>query len=162
MHRQIAPLSSPPTPPASPSTQPTLYFTRLTEKAWAPIQLIHKSAGYDLRSAYEYTVIAYGRCLVLTDLQIKIPPGCYGRIAPRSGLAWLYGIDVGAGVIDENYTGNIGIVLFNHCGVDFHVKYGDRVAQLICEKIEYPLLVELKVNINREKRHDNGFGSTGI
>lgn len=42
-------------------------------------------------------------------------------------------------------------MLFNHCGVDFHVKYGDRVAQLICEKIEYPLLVELKVNINREK-----------
>ena len=48
-----------------------------------------------------------------TDIQIALPSGCYGRVAPRSGLAAKHFIDVGAGVIDEDYRGNVGVVLFN-------------------------------------------------
>ena len=71
-------------------------------------------------------------------IQIKVPRGTYGRVAPRSGLAWKNHIDIGAGVVDEDYRGNVGVVMFNHSDSEFIVKAGDRVAQLVCEKIEYP------------------------
>jgi deoxyuridine 5''-triphosphate nucleotidohydrolase (dut) len=86
--------------------------------------------------------------------------GCYGRIAPRSGLAWKNHIDVGAGVIDEDYRGNVGVVLFNHSDQDFKVNKGDRIAQLICQRIEYPVLQEV-TNLNNTERGAGGFGSTG-
>lgn len=57
--------------------------------------------------------------LVKTDLSIAIPEGYYGRIAPRSSLAWKNHIDVGAGVIDEDYRGPLGVVLFNHGDTEF-------------------------------------------
>ena len=63
-----------------------------------------------------------------------MPPGVYGRVAPRSGLAAKKHIDVGAGVIDADYRGNVGVVLFNHASEPFKVENGDRIAQLILEK----------------------------
>ncbi|KAK1353395.1 hypothetical protein POM88_052530 [Heracleum sosnowskyi] len=67
----------------------------------------------------------------LIDLRIAVPEGTYARIAPRSGLAWKHSIDVGAGVIDADYRGPVGVILFNYSDVDFEVKAGDRIAQLI-------------------------------
>lgn len=113
-------------------------------------------------SAYDYTVKSKGKELVKTDLQVMIPEGCYGRVAPRSGLAVKNFIDVGAGVVDSDYRGNVGVVLFNFSDMDFQVKKGDRVAQLICEKIEFPELIEEKENLTETGRGDGGFGSTGI
>ena len=94
-----------------------------------------------------------------TDIRIKLPTGTYGRIAPRSGLAIKFQIDIGAGVIDEDYRGNVGVILINHSDDDFPVKKGDRIAQLICEKIIYP---EIKVveQVDSTKRGNKGFGST--
>lgn len=63
-----------------------------------------------------------GKELVKTDIQIKVPFGTYGGVAPRSGLTWKNSIDVGAGVIDQVYRGNVIIILFNHSDVDFEVK----------------------------------------
>lgn len=99
-----------------------LKFVRLTDKAYAPIKASKHAAGYDLRryvllklvfrnsvlhflfnSAYEYVIEAHGKELIKTDLQIEVPEGTYGRVAPRSGLAWNHFIDVGAGVIDADY-----------------------------------------------------------
>ena len=71
-------------------------------------------------------------------VKVKVPHGTYGRVAPRSGLAWKNHIDIGAGVVDEDYRGNVGVVMFNHSSTEFVVKAGDRVAQLVCEKIAYP------------------------
>lgn len=102
-----------------------------------------------------------GKELVKTDLQVMIPDGCYGRVAPRSGLAVKNFIDVGAGVIDSDYRGNVGVVLFNFSEDDFIVKKGDRIAQLICEKIEYPELKE-ETDLESTERGAAGFGSTGI
>lgn len=65
-----------------------------------------------------------------------------------------------AGVIDEDYRGNVGVVIFNHSDNDFVIKKGDRIAQLICERIYYPELVEV-TNLSETKRADGGFGSTG-
>lgn len=62
---------------------------------------------------------ARGKAVVATDLAIAIPPKTYGRVAPRSGLAVKHFIDTGAGVIDEDYRGPVGVVLFNHGSQDF-------------------------------------------
>ena len=79
----------------------------------------------------------------------------------RSGLAAKSFIDVGAGVVDEDYRGPLGVVLFNHANADFEVKQGDRIAQLICEKIVYPELVEVE-DLDQTERGEGGFGSTGV
>ncbi|XP_068619732.1 deoxyuridine 5'-triphosphate nucleotidohydrolase [Battus philenor] len=142
------------------SDQVILKFTRLSEHAYPPVKGSEKAAGFDLKSAYDYTVPARGKELIKTDLQIELPHGCYGRVAPRSGLALKNFIDVGAGVIDEDYRGNVGVVIFNHSNEDFIVKKGDRIAQLICEKIYYPVLQEV-TSLTETKRSDGGFGSTG-
>lgn len=137
-----------------------LRFAKLSEHAFAPTRGSEKAAGFDLRSAYDYTVPARGKELVKTDIQIEVPDGCYGRVAPRSGLAVKNFIDVGAGVIDQDYRGNVGVVLFNHSEIPFEVKKGDRIAQLICERITYPEIVEVDTLTNTE-RGAGGFGSTG-
>lgn len=98
--------------------------------------------------------------MVKTDIQIEVPFGTYGRVAPRSGLAWKNFIDVGAGVIDQDYRGNVGVILFNHSDVDFDVKKGDRIAQLICESIVYPNVVQSE-SLTETTRGEGGFGSTG-
>ncbi|CAD7085909.1 unnamed protein product [Hermetia illucens] len=141
-------------------SQVCLRFARLSDKAHVPVKGSAKAAGFDLKSAYDYVIPAHGKEIVKTDIQVQLPEGCYGRVAPRSGLAAKNFIDVGAGVIDEDYRGNVGVVLFNHSDKDFEVKSGDRVAQLICERIFYPTLVEEK-SLDKTPRGEGGFGSTG-
>ncbi|KAM7354194.1 deoxyuridine triphosphatase [Cochliomyia hominivorax] len=138
-----------------------LRWAMLTEHAFEPVKGSERAAGFDLRSPYDVTVPSRGKAIVKTDLQIQVPNGSYGRVAPRSGLAVKNFIDVGAGVIDEDYRGNLGVVLFNHSEVDFEVKRGDRIAQLICERIFYPELEQVD-ELDDTKRGNAGFGSTGI
>ncbi|KAL9644371.1 hypothetical protein ABK040_005829 [Willaertia magna] len=133
---------------------------RLTEHAILPIRSSVKAAGYDLSSAYDYIVPKRGKILVKTDLAIAVPEGYYGRVAPRSGLALKHFIDVGAGVVDSDYRGNLGVVLFNHAEEDFEIKKGDRIAQLILEKITLPNILEVD-ELDETERGSGGFGSTG-
>ncbi|XP_047593017.1 deoxyuridine 5'-triphosphate nucleotidohydrolase, mitochondrial isoform X1 [Lutra lutra] len=155
------------TPATSPSKRPRpaedsmrLRFVRLSEHATAPTKGSARAAGYDLYSAYDYTLPPMEKALVKTDIQVALPSGCYGRVAPRSGLAAKHFIDVGAGVIDEDYRGNVGVVLFNFGKEKFEVKKGDRIAQLICERIFYPEIEEVQV-LDDTERGSGGFGSTG-
>lgn len=138
-----------------------LRFAKLTEHALEPVRGSAKAAGVDLRSAYDIVVPARGKAIVKTDLQVQVPEGSYGRVAPRSGLAVKNFIDVGAGVVDEDYRGNLGVVLFNHSEEEFEVKRGDRIAQFICERIFYPEL-ELVDKLEDTERGEAGFGSTGV
>jgi dUTP pyrophosphatase len=138
-----------------------LKFVKLSEKATTPTKGSKYSAGYDLYSSENKIIKSNSRDVVSTDLQISLPLGTYGRIAPRSGLAVKHFIHVGAGVIDEDYRGTIMVVLFNHSNVDFAVNIGDRVAQLICERIIQPELMEVS-KLDETDRNDKGFGSTGI
>ncbi|NWI74042.1 deoxyuridine 5'-triphosphate nucleotidohydrolase, mitochondrial isoform X1 [Catharus ustulatus] len=137
-----------------------LRFTKLSENAFAPSRGSARSAGYDLYSAYDCVIPPMEKAVVKTDIQIALPSGCYGRVAPRSGLAAKHFIDVGAGVIDEDYRGNVGVVLFNFGKETFEVKKGDRIAQLICERIYYPELEEVEA-LDDTERGEGGFGSTG-
>lgn len=138
-----------------------LLIKKLSEFATVPTRGSKFSAGCDLYAAYDYTIKARGKEMVKTDLQIALPPGCYGRVAPRSGLAWKHSIDVGAGVIDEDYRGPLNVILFNLGEDDFDIKKGDRIAQLICEKIEQAQIEEVS-DLNSTERGANGFGSTGV
>lgn len=140
----------------------SLLVSRLSEHAVLPVRGSNGAAGYDLASAVNAIVPARGMCMCATDLQLLLPEGTYGRIAPRSGLALKHSIDTGAGVIDPDYTGNVGVILFNHGYVAFQVTRGDRIAQLILEKIEIVDVEEVPNHrVQKTARGSNGFGSTG-
>eukprot|EP01007_Sphenomonas_quadrangularis_P000610 NODE_1458_length_867_cov_10.828851_g1205_i0.p1 GENE.NODE_1458_length_867_cov_10.828851_g1205_i0~~NODE_1458_length_867_cov_10.828851_g1205_i0.p1 ORF type:complete len:154 (-),score=13.46 NODE_1458_length_867_cov_10.828851_g1205_i0:337-798(-) len=133
---------------------------RLSKFAVMPKRGSDRAAGYDLSSAHDCVIPARGTAVVRTDLSIAIPPMTYARIAPRSGLAVKHSIDVGAGVVDEDYRGPLGIVLFNHGKEDFAVKTGDRIAQLVIERIMTPEPQEVD-ELPATLRGEAGFGSTG-
>lgn len=118
------------------------------------------SIGYDLSSSADVCVSANTRALVPTQIVIILPPGTYGRIAPRSGLALKHSIDVAAGVIDPGYTGEIAVVLVNHSQHDFFVKKHDRIAQLILEVAVVLPVVEI-TSVPLTERGGSGFGSSG-
>lgn len=140
---------------------PTLSVKKLSPNATIPIRGSPLAAGYDLTSAEDVTIEAGGKGIAKTDIAIMLPEGTYGRIAPRSGLAWKKHVDIGAGVIDADYRGNVGVVLFNHGKEDLVVTKGDRVAQLILEKHTIADVAEVD-ELDDTERGAGGFGSTGV
>ncbi len=139
-----------------------IQIKKLSDQAKIPTQGSKYAAGYDLYAAEEVLVNTMGRKLVKTNISISIPEGYYGRIAPRSGLAYKNGIDVLAGVIDSDYRGDIGVILFNSDhNLDFQVNVGDRIAQIIIEKchsVNWDTVENLEASVRSEK----GFGSSGV
>jgi dUTP pyrophosphatase len=133
----------------------------LSAAATVPTRGTPYAAGYDLSSAESCVVPARGRKLIKTDIAVAIPSGTYARVAPRSGLAFKHGIDVMAGVIDEDYRGAVGVILYNTSDEPFQISIGDRVAQLILEKIETPW-VHVVEELDETNRGEGGFGSTGV
>ena len=129
--------------------------------AIAPTKGSATAAGYDIYASQDCVIPAMGQGLVKTDISFTVPVGTYGRIAPRSGLAVKHGIQTGAGVVDRDYTGEVKIVLFNHSREDFKVAKGDRVAQLILEKIVEDAEVVIVESLEASARGAGGFGSTG-
>ncbi|KAF7301524.1 dUTPase domain-containing protein [Mycena indigotica] len=137
-----------------------LLIKRLSDKAKLPTRGSPLSAGYDLYSAEKKTIPARGKALVDTQISIAVPAGTYGRVAPRSGLASKFMIDTGAGVIDADYRGVVFVLLFNLSDKDFEVEEGDRIAQLIIERIYTPEILEVQ-DLDETLRGAGGFGSTG-
>lgn len=138
------------------------HFKLHSSLARLPERATNGSAGYDLYASEDKVIPARTRALVDTGLSMCIPSSCYGRIAPRSGLAAKFSIDVGAGVIDSDYRGLVKVLLINHGEMDYSVKVGDRIAQLIFEKIEHLIFVEAEELPVSEQRGEGGFGSTGF
>lgn len=138
-----------------------LFVKRLSPHAVLPVRADDGAAGYDLSSAENTVVPAHGKALISTGWAMKIADGYYGRIAPRSGLAWKNHIDIGAGVVDKTYRGCVGVVLFNHSATELKIGIKDRVAQLIITKIDNPEVVEVE-DLDVTVRGAGGFGSTGM
>uniref|UniRef100_A0A915BFB9 Deoxyuridine 5'-triphosphate nucleotidohydrolase n=1 Tax=Parascaris univalens TaxID=6257 RepID=A0A915BFB9_PARUN len=136
-------------------------FAKLSADACAPTYGSEWAAGADLYSACDCIVPAKGKLAVPTDIQVEIPVGYYGRVAPRSGLASKNFIDVGGGVIDADYRGNVKVLLFNFGDEAFEIRKGDRIAQLICERIGHCEFVETS-SLEDTVRGAGGFGSTGV
>lgn len=141
----------------------SLKVTKLIPHAIIPSRATNGAAGYDLYSADGYVLLPQHRVIVSTGIQVALPEGVYGRVAARSGLAVKHGLDVGAGVIDPDYTGELKVVLFNHDPKQtFVIRPGYRIAQLILERYETVDVEEVEGDMGiYTDRGVNGFGSTG-
>ncbi|GMK54204.1 hypothetical protein CspeluHIS016_0107900 [Cutaneotrichosporon spelunceum] len=149
-----------PSPSGMQNTTDQLLIKFLNEGATLPTRGSPLSAGHDLYAADGIIIPARGKALVSTGLAIAVPKGTYGRIAPRSGLASKHSIDVGAGVVDADYRGEVKVLLFNYGGDDFKVAKGDRVAQLILEHVHMAPVRQVD-DLEATLRGAGGFGSTG-
>jgi len=134
---------------------------RLTPSAVLPIRGSPDAAGFDLAASEPAIAPAGGKAIVKTGLSMAIPAGTYARVAPRSGLAAKKMINVGAGVVDYDYRGEVCVVIFNHGPEDFAISVGDRVAQLVLERVSMAGCVEVE-ELDITQRGAGGFGSTGI
>ena len=120
-----------------------LNVTKINPFATLPVRATSGSAGYDLFSTDSYVVLPGRRVVVSTGITVQLPPGTYGRIAPRSGLAVKHGLDTLAGVIDPDYTDEVRVVLVNtDMRIPFIIKPGYRIAQLILENYTDAEVVE--------------------
>lgn len=118
------------------------------------------AAGADLVAA-EAVVIGPGeRAAIGTGIHVELPPGHVGLVWPRSGLALKHGIDTLAGVIDSDYRGEVRVVLVNHGREPFAIAPGDRVAQLLVQRVERVSFVAA-ADLESTTRGTGGFGSTG-
>jgi len=135
---------------------------KLSENATIPTRGTGFAAGYDLYAAEDAVICCGSRKLVKTNISMEITPGYYGRIAPRSGLAYKNGIDVLAGVIDSDYRGDIGVILYNTDNdSEFNIKKGDRIAQIIFESCHTVTFI-MSDKLENTLREAKGFGSTGV
>ena len=139
---------------------PPLLCKLLSEHGRAPVRATSGAAGYDLFSAEDVVLPARSRRMVRTDVAVGIPLGWYGRIAPRSGMAVKHHVEPGAGVIDSDYLGPVGMLLINNALTDYAIAKGDRCAQLILERC---LMTNCEVvdELEPTARGEKGFGSTG-
>lgn len=117
------------------------------------------AAGADLRASEEVTLQPGDRAAVPTGLHLEIPSGHVGLVWPRSGLALKHGLDTLAGVIDSDYRGEVRVVLVNHGREPVTLAKGDRVAQLLVQRVEHVEFVGGE--LGGSARGAGGFGSTG-
>ena len=145
----------------TPTPRTKLLVKLLSMNAKLPTRGSKDAAGYDLYSCEPAIIPPQNRKLVNTGVSIAAPSiKLYPRITPRSGLA-VKGLDIGAGVVDSDYRGPIKVLPINNSDTPFQINTGDRMAQLILERIENSecILVE---ELPSTGRGSKGFGSTGI
>jgi len=118
------------------------------------------AAGADLRASEAIQIAVGARAAVATAVRLEIPPGHVGLVWPRSGLAVRHGIDTLAGVIDSDYRGELKVVLVNHGDEPFRIEPGDRVAQLLIQRVERVRFTASE-QVAESARGSGGFGSTG-
>lgn len=119
------------------------------------------SAGYDLYAPKTLMIHRKSRRSIPLGIKISIPPGYYGRIADRSGLAKNHGLTTLAGVIDQDYRGEWEVVLYNSESHNYPIQAGERIAQVVFERYGDFSIVESS-KLPPTVRGDRGFGSTGL
>ena len=119
------------------------------------------AAGHDVYAMEEVLIPAKGQTLVDTGLAVGLPRGTYAGIAPQSGPANKKRINVGSGVIDADYTGEVKVILMNHGTQDCLIQAGERIAQSIVEKINTATAVQVEYCANTDRR-TKVFGSNAL
>ena len=114
-------------------------------------------AGMDIYSTENKIIPERSNASVSTNLRIKLEPNTTAFVKPRSGLSFKYHIETGAGVIDESYSGEIKVKLYNHGDQPYKINKDDKIAQLVILPVIYPKLE----NQNQGARGEKGFGSSG-
>ena len=142
-----------------PTTLDVLRFKQLDPRAVLPRRGSALAAGLDVCSIEDVELQPKQRATVRTGLAVAIPPGFYGRVAPRSGLAAKNGLDVLAGVIDSDYRGEIGCVLYNTGDEVIALPAGSKICQLVVEQIITPEAAWV-MDLDETARGAAGFGST--
>jgi len=134
-------------------------FEKLQEDAIIPQYQTIGSAGLDLHSIEAVVLTPGERKLVGTGLTVNLPASTEGQIRPRSGLAFKHGITVlnSPGTIDEDYKGEVKVILYNASTSTFSIEKGDRIAQLVIAPV-----YKLSGYSLDNTREDQGFGSTGL
>ena len=120
-------------------------------------------AGLDLYAAAPVTLAPGARALVPTGIALAIPPGFAGFVLPRSGLALRHGVTLlnTPGLVDAGYRGEIQVLLMNHGDAPVSLSRGDRVAQLVVQRVEHVALAPV-AELPESARGAGGFGSTGV
>ena len=135
---------------------------KLDPAATLPTKANDTDAGYDLYALEDSEIGANNHKLIKTGISMAIPKGYVGLIWPRSGLAYKSGLDVFAGVIDAGYRGDVGVILYNsRVSNHYQVKKGDRIAQILFQKVKTFDLVEVD-DLDDSQRGQGGFGSSGV
>ena len=137
-------------------------FKKLNQSAQMPTYAKPWDAGADLYANEDCTIYYNSHNTVSTGIAVEIPAGYVGLIHPRSGMASKHGITVlnSPGTIDAGYRGELKVILVNHTGIDYEVIKGDKIAQLVIQKVEEAQFVEVD-ELSNSDRNDKGFGSTG-
>ena len=161
IHRKMSNMDFEMESPHITTTGVALQVKLLNKNATMPSRGSPFSAGFDLAASEPTIIPSHGRGIVKTGISVACPQGTYARIAPRSGLAVKHFIDCGAGVVDADYRGEVGVVLFNFGNEEFKVNVGDRIAQLILEQISMVEAIQVD-ELSTTLRGYGGFGSTGI
>ena len=119
-------------------------------------------AAYDLYSASDITIPSGERMLIPTGLRLALPEGFEAQVRPRSGLALKKGLTIlnTPGTIDAGYRGEVGVIAFNSSENSLTFNRGDRIAQMVIQKLPEIELVQTE-NLDASVRGEGGFGSTG-
>jgi dUTP pyrophosphatase len=128
---------------------------------FAPMRAKEGDAGFDIACSEDTLIYAKTSASVSTGLQLAIPEGYVGRVVSRSGLSFKFSVEVGAGVIDSGYRGEIKVKLHNFGDTPVRLYKGDRIAQIIIQKHESPVFVPVDALTDTE-RGAGGFGHTGM
>ena len=134
----------------------------IAQDGFEPIYARPGDAGCDLRSTHQLVIAAGMRMLVHTGVKLAMPDGYVGLVHPRSGLAAKHGITVlnAPGTVDAGYRGEIMVTLLNTSAEDFQIETGDRIAQLLFQKVERARFIAVS-ELPESSRGESGFGSSG-
>lgn len=132
---------------------------KLDDGAFLPERAHATDAGADIRTPHDVTVPAKGSAVVHTGVHIETPSDCVTMIKSKSGLNTKHNI-VSEGVVDEGFTGEILVKLYNHGWGDVRFSAGDKITQIVILPVWYTGFVEAD-EISGGERGDDGYGSTG-
>jgi dUTP pyrophosphatase len=136
---------------------------RLNEEAKLPKKALPGDAGYDVFTNEQVALQPGERKLIGTGIKIAVPQGYEAQVRPKSGLAINYGITVlnTPGTIDPNYRGELKVILINLSDKEVKIEKGQKIAQIIFNKVETPEIIEVD-ELDETERNEKGFGSTGL
>ena len=136
----------------------TVKVKKLLSHVPLPTRATPGSIGFDVTAAHSTTVKPNETTTIGTGLAIAVPTGLYLRLATKSSHA-IKNINVGGGVIDNDYRGEVQVIIQNNSNENFNIQEGNKIAQMIFEQAQTPCLV-LKQNLDKTSRNDGSFGST--
>ena len=143
----------------------TVKFKKLNPDAIIPDYAHEGDAGMDLYSIKDEIIDPLSWKLIPTGLACELPEGTEGQVRSKSGIALKNGVFVlnSPGTVDENYRGEIGVILYNlNTTTPFEIKKGQKIAQYVIANVEYVNTIEITEDLSQTDRGDGGFGSSGL